>query len=1161
MNEKLHLFKGFYPFIGVIFLNAFVDLNHKILIADTLYKSIGDSSALASMLALLNALVLVPYILFFTPSGFAADHFSKVKVIRTTAATAIPITIGITFCYYQGQLWTAYMGTLLLSIQSAFNSPAKYGYIKELFGNSQLAKANAIVQPLSIIAILFGTLIPTIAFQIIINKAHLAVMEPEAILKTIAPLGWVMVILSCGETALAQMLPEFPAADPDSTFKLKDYLKAKYTREYIANSYHNPPVIGSIIGLSIFMAVSQVMLATYPAYLKEIIPDISVVFSQLPVALASIGILFGAWYAGKISRGFIETGIIPVAALCYCFGIYYIPLLESKAIIITAFIILGCFCGAFIVPLNALIQFNAGKQDLGKVLATNNLIQNVFMLAALVTTALLPMLGLTLLAVFKILFLITFCASIFAIYHLPLSLIRYLLYFFTSAFLRVSAHGIQNLPATGGTLLLGNHLSYLDWAIVQIASPRPIRFVMAKNLYEKWYFNVFLRFLGIIPIARTASKNAIESVSQALNDGEMVAIFPEGYLSRNGQIGTFLKGFEKSVRNTGAIIIPFYHRGLWGSFLSFATKQYQRTSRIRSRHVSITFGEPMPSTSTAEEVKQAVQALSTPTWEYYVKSLPSIPTLWLSRAKRMGNACAIADSSGMSLSYHELIAAAMLLAKKLKHIAPINTQQNVGIMLPPGIPGTLANLACWINGQTVVNLNYTAGEANISHAIKQSKIKTILSADKFLNKISAKGYLLPNIDDMLVTIESLQSPKDKVKIAKNLFLVKVLPCFMLSTLLIKYSQLDDTAAILFSSGSESAPKGVELTHANLIANSKQIASVFNMEETDAALSTLPLFHAFGLTVTTLMPLLEGLFFVCHPDPTDAVQIGKLITTHQITLLCGTSTLFKLYCKQPKLHPLMLDSVRLVMAGAEKLSPAVSQAFKERFHLPIYEGYGCTEVGPVASVNLPDAIHTSDWHVHVSNKPGSVGLPLPGTAFKIVDPETHVALPIGEAGMVLVGGPQVMKGYLGNPKKTKAVIIKDSMTRWYVTGDKGFLDEDGFLTIIDRYARFAKVAGEMVSLSSVEGEINAILSKSTDKDKPESWDLAACAIPDEKSGEVIVVAYNYPIEPDELKKRLMASSMPKFHIPKTLLEIDAVPVLGSGKIDHSKVKQYVLDQLN
>ena len=260
MTKKLSQFKGYYPFMFIIFINAFVDLNHKILIADTLYKTVVDGNTLTALLALLNALVLVPYILFFTPSGFIADHFSKAKVIRYTAAAAIPITIGITICYYTGQLWLAYAGTLLLSIQSAFNSPAKYGYIKELFGKHLLANANAIVQPLIIIAILLGTLIPTILFQYLLSHHHIDSTDPSVILPVIAPLGWIMVLLSCTETYLAYTLPEHPAADPKSTFRFKEYLKAAYTKEYVINSYRNPSIFGSIIGLAIFMAVSQVLL-------------------------------------------------------------------------------------------------------------------------------------------------------------------------------------------------------------------------------------------------------------------------------------------------------------------------------------------------------------------------------------------------------------------------------------------------------------------------------------------------------------------------------------------------------------------------------------------------------------------------------------------------------------------------------------------------------------------------------------------------------------------------------------------------------------------------------------------------------------------------------------------------------------------------------------
>lgn len=1154
-EKKLSQFKGHIPFMLLIFLNAFVDLNHKILIADTLYKTVQNGQTLTSLLALLNALVLVPYIIFFTPTGFVADKFSKAKVMRATAAAAIPITLGITLCYYAGWFWPAYMGTLLLAIQSAFNSPAKYGYIKELYGKNHLTQANAVVQPLVIIAILSGSLIPTIFFQILVKGAHLSIVNTTTVLQAMAPLGWLMVILSCIETACTYAMPQYAPADPKAVFKVKDYFTAKYAKDYIVASYNNRPVFGSIIGLSIFMAVSNVMLATYPAYLKAHMEGVSVVFSQLPVALASFGILFGAWYAGRVSRGFIETGIIPLASILFSWCVYYVPMLNNKTSIIMMFITLGVFCGALLVPLNALIQFHASKKDLGKTLATNNLIQNIFMLSALILTAILPTMGVSLAHIFKLLFMLSLCASIFAIIMLPLSLIRYLIYFLCSVFFRLSANGTNNIPSTGGVLLLGNHLSYLDWAIIQIASPRPIRFVMERTIYEKWYFKIFLRFLGIIPITRHASKDALRAMTKALKNGEMVAIFPEGYLSRNGQLGPFLRGFERAATMTKSPIVPFYHRGLWGSFVSNATKHYQHMSRSRSRHVSITFGKAMASDSSAEEVRQAVQALSMNTWQDYAHSLPTIPTLWFSRAKRMGNELAIADSTGMSLSHHELISAALLMARKIKKLAPPGRQHNVGIMLPPSVAGTIVNLACWINGQTVVNLNYTTSAKNFEHAVDAAKIKTIFTATAFIEKLDRRGFKIPETKAKVIHLEDIKSSRDTLHLGRYLFLVKVLPTFILSTLFIKYRQLDETAAILFSSGSEGDPKGVELTHLNLITNAKQVSSVVNMEENDAILSALPLFHAFGLSVTMLMPLLEGLFFVCHPDPTDAVKIGKLISTHQITILAGTSSFFSLYCRQPKLHPLMFQSLRMAIAGAEKLDPSIERAFKEKFHTPIYEGYGTTEVSPVASVSLPDSINPADWHVHVGSKPGSVGLPLPGTAIRIVDPETNEDLPTGTAGMVLIGGPQVMKGYLNDPERTQSVLIKDKQITWYVTGDKGFVDEEGFLTLVDRYSRFAKIAGEMISLSQIERQIRACLENDGSE-----FVVAAAAIPHAKTGEAIGILYQDDLTPRQVQKRLLASDMPKIMLPKLIVQTEQMPLLGSGKMDYTAVKAMILAEM-
>ena len=264
-----------------------------------------------------------------------------------------------------------------------------------------------------------------------------------------------------------------------------------------------------------------------------------------------------------------------------------------------------------------------------------------------------------------------------------------------------------------------------------------------------------------------------------------------------------------------------------------------------------------------------------------------------------------------------------------------------------------------------------------------------------------------------------------------------------------------------------------------MANIKQVAEIVNAQPNDVMMGSLPLFHAFGLTVTTLLPLIEGIPLVCQPDPTDALSTAKSISRHGVSIMCATSSLLRLYNQNKKIHPLLLDSLRLVVSGAEKLDDRVRQDFQVKFGKAVLEGYGTTETSPVATCNLPDQLEPSRLKIQKGSQLGTVGMPLPGTSCIIVDPETLDELPIGDAGMVLIGGPQVMQGYLGEPDKTKAVIKEIDGFRWYMTGDKGMIDEDGFLTIIDRYSRFVKIRGEMISLTAVERALRSCLLYTSD----------------------------------------------------------------------------------
>ena len=385
---------------------------------------------------------------------------------------------------------------------------------------------------------------------------------------------------------------------------------------------------------------------------------------------------------------------------------------------------------------------------------------------------------------------------------------------------------------------------------------------------------------------------------------------------------------------------------------------------------------------------------------------------------------------------------------------------------------------------------------------------------------------------------------------KNWALIKLLPNSLLQKLWIRKIDIDATAAILFSSGSEGVPKGIELSHKNFMGNIKQFVYMLNFKEDEVIMATLPTFHVFGLTVTMLAPLVEGVPFIAQPDPTDAEGIGKLAAKYQATLLFGTSTFFRIYTKNRKLIPLMFDSIRFVVGGAEKVSQDVRNGFKQKFGLDIYEAYGATEATPGISANIPDMLNTKYWTIQIGQKQGTVGMPLPGSACKIVDPDTFEELEQGESGMIIVGGTQVMKGYLNDPEKTTEVIIEKDGVRWYVTGDKGNLDKDGFLTIVDRYSRFAKIAGEMVSLGAVEEAIREII--------PEDVDIVAANAPDAKKGEKVVLMFNGEINEDELKTLIKGSTLNPLMQPTEYFYLEEMPKLGSGKTDLKMAKKLAIE---
>lgn len=1147
------LFKttGFIAFISMIFLNAFVDLGHKIIIQNTVFK-VYDGSTQVILTAIINGLILLPFILLFTPSGFLADRFKKPKIMQWAALLAVVISLVITASYYLAWFKLAFAMTFLLAAQSAFYSPAKYGYIREIAGKNHLTLANGVVQSITIVAILLGMFVFSVLFENALAGHDFS--SEAAIIRTIAPLGWLLVAGSLIEFYFALRLPNIEHPINTQPFDWQHYRTGRALRNNFKLLRFDTVIWLSIIGLSVFWGVSQVVLATFPAFAKEVLSIDNTIVIQGLLACSGIGIVGGSLLAGKISDRYIESGLIPLGALGMVVTLFFLPQLTSTSLFALDILAFGFFGGLFIVPLNALIQFHAKAHQLGTVLAGNNWIQNVVMLTFLALTVVFSLVDVSSKSLLNLLTIVTLIGASYTVWKLPQSLVRYVLGIVFASKYRINVQGFDHMPSQGGVLLLGNHISWLDWAMIQIASPRPVLFVMDKGIYQKWYLKWFLDLFGVIPISGASSKGALATINQHLKQGEVVCLFPEGSISRNGQLAEFKQGFERCVEDVDGIILPFYLRGLWGSRFSRSSTKMQllRQSRLR-RDVIVAFGEPMSINSQASTVKSAVFDLSIDTWRSHTEGLPSLAHAWIDRVKQSGSTTCLTDiQTNVSLSRRKALIIALLFSRRFKKQS---SDQNIGLLLPTSSAGILANIGAFISGKTVVNLNFTAHVDSLLSAINKAEIKTIYTSHRFIKKLQGKGIELDILFEQAspIYLEDIQENIKKPEQILTLLASYCLSTRVLIHLFGKSVNIHSPATILFSSGSEGEPKGVVLSHQNIMGNIKQVSDVLDIRDEDVIVASLPLFHAFGLTVTGLLPLIEGVPAICHPDPTDVLNIAKGISQHQATIFCGTSTFLRLFSRNNRIHPLMLDSLRIVVAGAERLNPEIRNSFSLKFGKTIYEGYGTTETTPVATVNIPDRIASDDWKVQTGNKNGTVGLPLPGSSVRIVDPVTMENLAIGEDGLILIGGTQVMQGYLNDPEKTADVLTEINGHRWYKTGDKGHLDQDGFLIIVDRYSRFAKIGGEMISLGAIEAGINAIL--------PEEIEILATTVSDDKKGEKVVLLYAGNIEDTKLKACITDSGLTPLMMPSLLIEVEAIPKLGSGKSDFNAAKKIAIDKLN
>ncbi|MFN4903888.1 MAG: AMP-binding protein [Planctomycetota bacterium] len=519
----------------------------------------------------------------------------------------------------------------------------------------------------------------------------------------------------------------------------------------------------------------------------------------------------------------------------------------------------------------------------------------------------------------------------------------------------------------------------------------------------------------------------------------------------------------------------------------------------------------------------------------------NLPRLFIRRCREKGARIKVADSSGVKLSGNDLLLRTLALKRIIdrevlqSRFKSIEDEKHVGVLLPPTVPAVVVNMALTLSRRVAVNLNYTVSESIINRCIEQAQIKHVLTSRKVMEKLGM------NLNAQVVYLEDL---KDKATLGDKIVAFtqsKLLPEGMLaSQFQLHKNKPDDRLTIIFTSGSTGIPKGVPLTFNNIASNVQGFDATIHVKEDDCFLGILPFFHSFGYTGTLwavgCLPC-SGAF---HYNPLEPKQIAKLIETYKCTIVLGTPTFLRGFLK--RIEPEQFKTVDVVVVGAEKMPIPLAQAFEERFGVRPIEGYGTTELSPVVAVNVPPSRARTQEGKNALRE-GSVGKPIPGVHARAVSLEDHSkVLGPDQSGMIEISGPNVMQGYLNQPELTAKVMNNG----WYITGDVGFVDADGFIHITGRESRFSKIGGEMVPHIQIEEELNKIVGGDEDILK-----LAVCGVPDEKKGEKIIVLYTeLPEEPDAIIKKLIAAGLPSIYIPSPdgFIKVDAIPILGTGKLD-------------
>lgn len=1131
--------RGFWALMVTQFQNAYSDNILRNLLLSMIVGMGLARETRETFVSLVTFLFSVPFLVLSMPGGWLADHFSKRRITIWTKWMEIGSMVVATVGLATHSLTLSLVALTLVASQAALFGPSKYGLLPELLPAERLSWGNGFIELGTFLAIILGTVTGAAMAEKLAPHGH----EIYA--------GYVLLGLSLFGLLTSLGIDRVPAADPKKKFNVN--IVADLWKQ-IRIMRQDRPLFLAVAGNIYFWFLGGLLFSTIVVYGPDVLHIGQAKTGYLNATLA-VGIGLGSMVAGLISANKIEYGLIPLGSIGmtvtgFLMGVLH-PTVTGSAVLLG---LMGFFAGFFAIPVNALIQHRPAENDKGGVIAAANLLSSAGVaLSSGVYFVFTRFVHLDPRGVMIAASCITAAATVYVLMLLPEWFLRLLLFFATNTVYRIRVIGRSNLPDKSGALLVCNHMSYVDVALLLASTDRPIRFLMYKGIYDMPIMKPLAKIMRAIPIASEQNPrdliHALHAASAAIHNDELVCIFAEGQITKTGQLLPFRRGLERIMKDVPVErkipIIPVHLDGVWGSIFSFERGRFLwKMPRRIPYPVTVSLGKPMPSTSTAIDIRSAVQELGAEAFAARKQRMKTLDRAFVRTARLHPMRFMMADGRTPRVTFGAALNKTMFVARRLRNA--IGAQPMVGMLLPPSVGASLTNYALMLLGRVPVNLNYTSSSEVIAACAAQCELDVVITSKAFVERF-------PNlvIPGHTVYLEDALGDPQMLEKLKALAMAWLVPAQLLRRALgarrdaWKTNDADQLATVIFSSGSTGDPKGVMLSHANILSNIQQVSQVFMLDGGDKILGILPFFHSFGFMAALWMPAVNGFGVVYHPNPLDAQAVGELVHKYRVTFLIATPTFLQTYMR--RCSPEQFGSLEYVLVGAEKLPERLALAFEDTFGIRPLEGYGCTECSPVVTVNGRDV--RSAGVRQVAGRRGRIGHPLPGVSVKIVDLDTGRPAAPGTAGMLLVKGPNVMQGYLGRPDKT-AEVLRDG---WYTTGDVARMEDDGFLVITDRLSRFSKIGGEMVPHIRIEDKLHELAGVTEQV-------FAVTSLPDDKKGERIAVLTTLDAGPlAEVLAKLPQADLPSLWKPKANLffPVEALPVLGTGKTDLRGVKALAL----